>query len=170
MTTSDITLPNQVAQALIERDWTIALAESCTGGLICATLTELSGSSAWFERGYITYSNQAKSECLNVAAETISSFGAVSEPVAKAMALGAQQNAGVNVAISITGVAGPTGGSPEKPVGTVCFAWAIRSKLVDGAAESLNTKTMYFKGDRQVVRQQACDYALSELLLLLKNS
>jgi nicotinamide-nucleotide amidase len=170
MNTSDTTLPNQVAQALIERDWTIALAESCTGGLVCATLTELSGSSAWFERGYITYSNQAKSECLNVAAETIGSFGAVSEPVAKAMALGAQQNAGVNVAISITGVAGPTGGSPEKPVGTVCFAWAIRSKLVDGAAESLNTKTMYFKGDRQVVRQQACDYALSELLLLLKNS
>jgi nicotinamide-nucleotide amidase len=170
MKPSDTTLPNQVAQALIERDWTIALAESCTGGLVCATLTELSGSSTWFERGYVTYSNQAKTECLNVAAETIASFGAVSEPVAKLMALGAQQKAGVNVAISITGIAGPTGGSPEKPVGTVCFAWAIRSTLVDGAAESLNTKTMHFKGDRQAIRQQACDYALSELLLLLKSS
>ena len=163
-------LPNQVAQALIERDWTIALAESCTGGLVCATLTELSGSSAWFERGYITYSNQAKAECLNVPAEMIDSFGAVSEQVAKAMALGAQQNAGVNVAIAITGIAGPTGGSPTKPVGTVCFSWAIRAELFNGVTNSVNTKTIHFEGDRQAIRQQACDFALSELLLLLKNS
>jgi nicotinamide-nucleotide amidase len=156
-----------LAQLLLTRKWKIALAESCTGGLVCATLTELSGSSAWFERGYITYSNQAKTECLGVPAELIESYGAVSEPVAQAMAQGAQTNAGVNIAVSITGIAGPTGGSAEKPVGTVCFGWVIISQ----AGENVTIcQTKYFSGDRQFIRQQACDYALAELLRLLSNN
>ena len=112
-----------LAEILRSRNWKMTVAESCTGGLVCATLTELVGSSEWFERGYITYSNQAKEESLGVPAELIQSFGAVSEEVAKAMAKGAQLNADVNAAISITGIAGPSGGSAGKPVGTVCFGW-----------------------------------------------
>ena len=108
-----------LATILNAKQWRLALAESCTGGLICATLTELAGSSDWFERGYITYSNEAKTECLGVPAELIKDHGAVSEAVASAMAAGAQDQAGVNVSISITGVAGPSGGSVDKPVGTV---------------------------------------------------
>jgi nicotinamide-nucleotide amidase len=151
----------------VNRGWKIALAESCTGGLVCATLTDLAGSSDWFERGYITYSNAAKSECLDVPVEVIESFGAVSEPVAKAMAEGALRNANVNAAISITGIAGPAGGSPEKPVGTVCFGWAIKESLKNNIVNAV-TMTKHFNGDRQAVRQQACDFALSQFLELLK--
>ncbi len=160
-------LAKSIGIALTHRGWKIALAESCTGGLVCATLTDLAGSSDWFERGYITYSNQAKTECLNVPSEVLKSFGAVSEEVAKAMAQGAQHNAKVQVAISITGIAGPSGGSPEKPVGTVCFGWAIKE---DGTNDLVNITTMtkHFKGDRQTVREQARDFALSKFLELLR--
>jgi nicotinamide-nucleotide amidase len=160
-------LARAVALALIGRGWTIALAESCTGGLVCATLTDLAGSSDCLERGYITYSNAAKSECLDVPMETLESFGAVSEPVAKAMAEGALSNANVNAAISITGIAGPTGGSPEKPVGTVCFGWAIKENVEHDVMNTV-TLTKHFNGDRQVVREQARDFALSQFLELLK--
>ena len=160
-------LARAVAQILINRGWKIALAESCTGGLVCATLTDLAGSSDWFERGYITYSNAAKSECLDVPAETIESFGAVSEQVAKAMAEGALRNANVNAAIAITGIAGPTGGSPEKPVGTVCFGWAIKEAVGHDVVNTA-TLTKHFNGDRQIVREQARDFALSQFLELLK--
>ena len=163
--TSTLDISKEVAKRLIARGWTLALAESCTGGLVCAALTDLAGSSDWFERGYITYSNQAKTECLDVAAETIESFGAVSEQVAKAMSEGAQKNAGVNVSVSITGIAGPAGGSIEKPVGTVCFGWTIQK---ENLAAITICKTMQFSGDRQAVREQARDYALSELIKLLK--
>ena len=163
--TSTLDISKEVAKLLIARGWTLALAESCTGGLVCAALTDLAGSSDWFERGYITYSNQAKTECLDVPAETIESFGAVSEQVAKAMSEGAQKNAGVNVAVSITGIAGPAGGSIEKPVGTVCFGWTIQK---ENLAAITICKTMQFSGDRQAVREQARDYALSELIKLLK--
>lgn len=156
-----------VAQTLMNRGWKIALAESCTGGLVCATLTDLAGSSNWLERGYITYSNAAKSECLNVPVETIDSFGAVSEQVAKAMAEGALRNANVNAAISITGIAGPTGGSSEKPVGTVCFGWAVKEIAGDDFVNTV-TLTKHFNGDRQIVREQACNFALSQFLELLK--
>ena len=155
-----------LAQLLLARGWKLALAESCTGGLVCATLTELSGSSEWFERGYITYSNQAKTECLGVPGELIESHGAVSEPVAKAMAQGAQRNAGANIGVSITGIAGPSGGTAEKPVGTVCFGWTIQN----AAGENVTTcQTKLFSGDRQVIRQQATEYALVGLLQLLNN-
>jgi nicotinamide-nucleotide amidase len=127
----------------------------------------LTGSSDWFERGYITYSNEAKTECLDVPAETIQSFGAVSEEVAKAMADGARRKSDVNVAISITGIAGPTGGSPEKPVGTVCFGWSIKQDVGDDVKTTTITKQ--FSGDRQTVREQARDFALSKLLGLLQS-
>ena len=155
-----------LAEILRSRSWKMAAAESCTGGLVCASLTALAGSSDWFERGYITYSNEAKAECLGVPADLIEDHGAVSEQVAHAMAEGAQLQAGTNVAISITGIAGPSGGSAEKPVGTVCFAWAIRN---DASENRVLTKIMHFDGDRQSIRQQACDYVLSELAKLLEN-
>ncbi|MFZ4378553.1 MAG: CinA family protein [Polynucleobacter sp.] len=156
-------IAKELAKLLVAQGWKVALAESCTGGLVCATLTELAGSSDWFERGYITYSNQAKTECLGVPAELIESDGAVSEPVAKAMAEGAQRNAKVKAAVSITGIAGPSGGSIEKPVGTVCFGWTIQSEGV----VTTTCQTKQFKGDRQAVRQQASTFALAELLALL---
>jgi nicotinamide-nucleotide amidase len=154
----------ELASLLNSQGWKVALAESCTGGLVSATLTELAGSSNWFERGYITYSNQAKTECLGVPSELIESHGAVSEPVAKAMAEGAQRQAKVKAAISITGIAGPSGGSIEKPVGTVCFGWAIQGQGI----VTTTCKTQLFTGDRQAVRQQATLFALAELLALLK--
>jgi nicotinamide-nucleotide amidase len=160
-------LAKALAHILIGRGWKIALAESCTGGLVCATLTDLAGSSDWFERGYITYSNAAKSGCLDVPAQTIESFGAVSEQVAQAMADGARRKAGVDVAIAITGIAGPTGGSPEKPVGTVCFGWSIKQNVGDDVKTTTITKQ--FLGDRQAVREQARDFALSTLLDLLQS-
>jgi nicotinamide-nucleotide amidase len=160
-------LARALALILVERSWKIALAESCTGGLVSTTLTDLAGSSDWFERGYITYSNEAKSECLDVPIEIIEAFGAVSEQVAKAMADGARRKADVNVAISITGIAGPTGGSVEKPVGTVCFGWSIKQNVGDDIKTITITKQ--FSGDRQAVRVQACDYALSKLLELLQS-
>jgi nicotinamide-nucleotide amidase len=155
-----------LAPLLLTRGWKLALAESCTGGLVCATLTELSGSSEWFERGYITYSNQAKTECLGVPDALIKTHGAVSEPVAKAMALGAQRNAGVNVGVSITGIAGPAGGTIEKPVGTVCFGWT----MPNAAGEHItNCQTKLFNGDRQSIRQQATEHALAGLIQLLNK-
>jgi len=163
---SSIDHATTLARLLLARGWTLALAESCTGGLVCATLTELSGSSEWFERGYITYSNQAKTECLGVSAELIKSHGAVSEPVARAMAEGAQRNAGANVGVSITGVAGPTGGTAEKPVGTVCFGWTIANAAGENVTAS---QTKLFSGDRQAIRQQATEYVLAGLIQLLNN-
>ena len=159
MNSTDLT--KTLAEILLSRNWTVSLAESCTGGLVSATLTELAGSSEWFERGYITYSNEAKTECLDVPAQLIESHGAVSEPVAKAMADGARINSGSDVAISITGIAGPSGGSIEKPVGTVCFGWATENQTL--------TKTMHLNGDRQAVRQQATEFALTELIALLRS-
>ncbi|MEI6182094.1 MAG: CinA family protein [Polynucleobacter sp.] len=163
---SSIDHAKTLAQLLLARGWTLALAESCTGGLVCATLTELSGSSEWFERGYITYSNQSKTECLGVPTGLIESHGAVSEPVVRAMAQGAQRNAGANVGVSITGVAGPTGGTAEKPVGTVCFGWTIPNTAGENVTAS---QTKLFSGDRQAIRQQATEYVLAGLVQLLNN-
>lgn len=162
-----LNIAKELASVLTPQGWKIALAESCTGGLVCATLTELAGSSDWFERGYITYSNQAKTDSLGVPSDLINSFGAVSEPVAKAMAEGALANAKVKAAIAITGIAGPTGGSAEKPIGTVCFGWSIQN--ASGVIDS-TCVTKIFQGDRQAVRLQATSYALSELLALLKSA
>lgn len=154
-------LINAVATAFSQRGWTLAVAESCTGGLLAASLTDLAGSSQWFERGYVTYSNAAKAACLQVSPMLIEAEGAVSEAVASAMALGAQLSSGVTAAIAITGIAGPSGGSAEKPVGTVCFGWALERA---DASNHITTTTAHFVGDRQSVRQQAVIFALRGLL------
>ncbi|MBF9266417.1 CinA family protein, partial [Acidovorax cattleyae] len=114
-----------LAQALAERGWMMATAESCTGGMIAGACTDLAGSSQWFERGFVTYSNTAKTELLGVPAALIDTHGAVSEPVARAMAEGALRHSRAHAALSVTGVAGPGGGSVAKPVGTVWFGWHV---------------------------------------------
>jgi nicotinamide-nucleotide amidase len=151
----------ELARVLIKNNWHLSTAESCTGGMVAASITELAGSSEWFERGYVTYSNQSKSEDIDVSQNLIEQHGAVSDQVARAMALGAKQNSGSDLTLSITGIAGPTGGSPEKPIGTVCFAWAL-------ANDQIVSETKHFEGNRQQIRQQACDFSLRKLLDLLR--
>ena len=133
----------------------IAGAESCTGGLIAAVLTSVSGSSVWVDRGFVTYSNEAKIEMLNVAAKTLEAFGAVSEETAREMAIGALRNSRATMAYSVTGVAGPTGGTVAKPVGRVCFAFV--------RGDRVSSFTRQFKGDRSAVREQSVNFVLSEL-------
>lgn len=151
----------QVGISLSEKSLLLATAESCTGGLVAAAITDVSGSSGWFERGFVTYSNEAKSTMLGVPAKLIRDHGAVSEEVARAMAEGALLNSRAQVALSITGVAGPTGGTPEKPVGMVCFGWSNRI--------TTNVETQRFRGDRQQIRRQAAEYAIRGLLELVRN-
>lgn len=142
---------------LLERGESVAAAESCTGGWVAQTLTAIAGSSAWFDRGFVTYSNAAKTDMLAVPETTLARHGAVSEATARAMAQGALRHSLADWALAITGIAGPTGGSPEKPVGTVCFAWASR----DGGCEA---QTQYFSGGRAAVREQSVRHALDGLL------
>lgn len=146
----------RLAQALQQRRWMMAAAESCTGGMISARCTDLSGSSQWFERGFVTYSNAAKSEMLGVPAALITQHGAVSEAVARAMALGATQHAHVQASVAVTGVAGPSGGSTEKPVGTVWLAWCVDGRL--------SSEHRLFVGDRAAVREATVRHALEGLL------
>ena len=134
----------------------LATAESCTGGLIAASCTALSGSSDWFERGFVTYSNAAKTAQLGVPADCIAAHGAVSEPVARAMAEGAARQAGVAYSVAVTGVAGPTGGSPDKPVGTVWLGWAVHGQVW--------AERCVFPGDRAAVRAATVLHAIQGLL------
>ncbi|MDO7669919.1 MAG: CinA family protein [Burkholderiaceae bacterium] len=150
-----------IANHLVARGWLLATAESCTGGGIAAACTDVSGSSAWFDRGWVTYSNAAKSAQIGVDAALIDQFGAVSEPVARAMAIGAQRHAHTHIAIATTGIAGPTGGSPEKPVGLVWFAWSVGTEVW--------TERRDFSGDRAAVRTQAVAYAIGQLRQHLDN-
>jgi nicotinamide-nucleotide amidase len=151
----------QLGISLNEKSLLLATAESCTGGLVAAAITDVSGSSGWFERGFVTYSNEAKSTMLGVPAKLIRDHGAVSEEVARAMAEGALLNSRAQVALSITGVAGPTGGTPEKPVGMVCFGWSNRI--------TTKVETQRFRGDRPQIRRQAAEYAIRGLLELVRN-
>jgi nicotinamide-nucleotide amidase len=151
----------QLAAMLQERGWKLATAESCTGGLIAAACTDLAGSSAWFERGFVTYSNEAKTELLGVDAGLIAQHGAVSEVVARAMAFGAVRHSHAQVSIAVTGVAGPTGGTPAKPVGTVWFGFQVHG--------TLHSETRRFDGDRASVRAQTVDHALLRVLALIGN-
>ncbi len=153
---STAALVKQLAGALKHRGQMMAAAESCTGGLIAATCTDLRGSSEWFERGFVTYSNAAKTELLAVSAALIADHGAVSEPVVRAMAMGALRNAHAHWSIAVTGVAGPSGGSAEKPVGTVWFGWATPLGVY--------SEVQRFVGDRGAVRQATVAHALAELL------
>ena len=144
-----------VADTLLRRQWMLATAESCTGGMVAAACTDLAGSSAWLERGFVTYSNAAKTQMLDVDAQLIATHGAVSEPVARAMAHGALQHSAAQVALAITGVAGPGGGSDAKPVGTVWFAFA--------GPWGVHSEVQHFGGDRAAVRQAAALHALVRL-------
>lgn len=150
-------LAERLGNQLLQRGERLATAESCTGGWVAQSVTAIAGSSAWFDRGFVTYSNEAKTDLLGVPAETLGAHGAVSEATARAMALGALKRSRADWALAITGIAGPTGGSPDKPVGMVCFAWAQR----DGACEAL---TCQFAGDRAGIREQAVRLALSGAL------
>ena len=172
------TLVEALAQRLLAQGWMLATAESCTGGLIAAACTELAGSSHWFERGFVSYSNAAKAQMLGVDAALIAAHGAVSEPVARAMAQGAVQHASAQVALAVTGVAGPGGGSADKPVGTVWFAWAVPDAAATGArtdalapqpapALHLHSEVQHFAGDRAAVRQATVRHSLRRLLALL---
>lgn len=151
------TLSESVGAQLLSRGEWLATAESCTGGWVAQSITAIAGSSAWFDRGFVTYSNAAKQEMLGVTEATLERHGAVSEATARAMAQGAIAHSRADWAIAITGIAGPGGGSPEKPVGTVCFAWAQR----DGGCEA---QTCVFAGDRAAVREQSVIQALRGLL------
>jgi nicotinamide-nucleotide amidase len=159
----------QLAAALRHRGWRLATAESCTGGLIAAACTAVAGSSDWFERGFVSYSNAAKSELLGVDAALIAEHGAVSEPVVRAMALGALERSRVEIAVAVTGVAGPGGGTRAKPVGTVWLAVAGRFGAADAlAAPQLRAMHLQLGGDRTAVRRQTVAQALSALLAVLE--
>jgi nicotinamide-nucleotide amidase len=166
-------LVQKLASALLQRGWFLTSAESCTGGLIAASCTHLAGSSDWFERGFVTYSNASKSELLGVDSAAIQQHGAVSEVVARAMALGGLRHSKAQVSVAVTGVAGPGGGSENKPVGSVWFAWAMPSDegpAVGGDAFWVTSELMHFSGDRAAVRNQTVDHALTKILTLLKSN
>ncbi len=154
---SDLTA--RVARLLLEKELRLVTAESCTGGLIAAACTDVAGSSAWFERGFVTYSNDAKTELLGVDTALLQRDGAVSEAVARAMVLGALAHSHAQVAVAVTGVAGPTGGSPSKPVGTVWFGFAVPGQLI--------TENCHFEGDRAAVRAATLQHALARLVEML---
>src|SRR6201991_2091931 len=149
----------RVGNRLREERLMLTTAESCTGGMIAGAITDISGSSTWFERGFVTYSNQAKTEMIGVPSDMIEKHGAVSEQVARAMADGALRNSRAQVSLSITGIAGPGGGTETKPVGMVSFGWSNRLHTV--------VETLVFKGDRERIRVQAAEHALRGMLKLL---
>ena len=155
-------LVEDLATALLARGWMLATAESCTGGLIAGACTDLAGSSNWLERGFVSYSNAAKTELLGVDAALIARHGAVSEPVARAMAQGALQHSKAQCALAVTGIAGPGGGSADKPVGTVWFAWAT--------PQGVRSEMQRFDGDRAQVRSATVQHSLAVLLSLVHAS
>jgi nicotinamide-nucleotide amidase len=151
----------QLADRLRTLGWRLACAESCTGGLLAATCTDLAGSSDWFERGVVSYSNRAKEALLGVPAGLIDAHGAVSDAVVRAMVEGIVSSSGADLAVAITGVAGPAGGTPAKPVGTVWFGFAVRHR--DGTLEVASERER-FDGDRAEVRAASVRHALQGLL------
>lgn len=151
-----------LAELMLRAGLRLAVAESCTGGWLAKIVTDLAGSSAWLDRGFVTYSNAAKQEMLGVRAETLAARGAVSEAVVAEMAMGALSRSQAQVAVAISGVAGPGGGSPEKPVGTVCLAWAWPKGRVE-------TRRFHFDGDRDDVRRCSVQAAIDGLVERLGN-
>jgi nicotinamide-nucleotide amidase len=144
------------------RGWMLVTAESCTGGWVAEAVTMISGSSAWFERGFVTYTDLAKQEMLGVQSATLALHGAVSEPTVREMVVGALARSRADVAVSVSGVAGPTGGTPAKPVGMVCLGWSVRGR------EPISL-TRHFPGDREAVRRSAVIEALEGLLQLART-
>ena len=153
-----VELSQALGSACLQRRLLVTTAESCTGGWAAQVITHTAGSSAWFERGFVTYANEAKVDMLGVRPETLAKFGAVSLETAAEMATGALKNSKAMISLTITGIAGPTGGSPGKPVGTVCFGWCRT-----GAAAEMEVQV--FSGDREAIRRQAVVHALRGLLL-----
>jgi len=147
----------ELGLALKAKGLMLAMAESCTGGMVAQAITSVAGSSEWFDRGFVTYSNAAKIDMLGVSSETLERFGAVSEQTASEMALGALKNSASQIAGSITGIAGPDGGTKAKPVGMVCFAWA-------GQNFPVSTDTQLFHGNREQIRQQAAIFMMARLI------
>ncbi len=162
MDTDLITLADHFGHALKQAGRSVATAESCTGGWLGAVLTSIPGSSQWYDRGFVSYSNVAKREMLGVKTETLTRHGAVSEPTARAMAEGALAHSQADLTVAITGIAGPAGGTLEKPVGTVCLAWAARK-------QQTLSRTERFTGDRETVRRQAILAAIDGLRALLAS-
>lgn len=158
-TSTTTALIERLADPLLRRRWMLTTAESCSGGLIAAACTDLSGSSNWFERGFVTYSNAAKTDMLGVDATLIARQGAVSEEVVRAMAAGALRHSAAQVAVAVTGIAGPTGGSAQKPVGLVWFGFALPGRM--------HAEKMQFEGDRAAVRAATVQHALTRLAELL---
>lgn len=156
-------LAEKLGAALKARGLMLTTAESCTGGWIAQAVTAVAGSSEWFERGFVTYTNIAKQEMLGVSEATLVAHGAVSEPVVREMVAGALAHSHAHIALSVSGVAGPSGGTPAKPVGTVCFGWGMKNGTV-GAA------TVQLPGDREAVRRHAVAYALGRALEILREA
>jgi nicotinamide-nucleotide amidase len=150
-------ITSQVADCLQHRNWRLSVAESCTGGWLAKCCTDVAGSSLWFERGFISYSNQAKQDLLNVSAPSLNQFGAVSEQVVIEMAEGALAKSRTDISVAITGIAGPDGGSIDKPVGTVWLAWYTKYS-------GIQTQLYHFKGDRESIRRQAVKHGLQGII------
>jgi nicotinamide-nucleotide amidase len=159
-----------LASALTGTGQKLSVAESCTGGGIAQALTSIPGSSVWFEYGFVTYGNNAKADLLGVPEGQLVAFGAVSKEVAEAMALGALHRSGANIAVAVTGIAGPDGGTTEKPVGTVWFAWATREQGGNSRDGHVVASRKIFIGERYAVREQAVLFALEGALKLLPSS
>ena len=155
-------LAARAGAALQKKGWMLSTAESLTGGSISQAITDIAGSSGWFDRGYVTYSNSAKTECLHVSTDLLAKHGAVSVEVAAAMAAGALANSHAQISLSTTGIAGPAGAVPGKPVGTVCFGWAVGNHV--------ETERIIFSGDRHAVREQTAIHALQGLLKFLEKN
>jgi len=155
------TLVSQVGKALIENDAMVVTAESCTGGMIAEALTSIGGSTAWFDRSYITYSYESKREMLGVKEITIQKKGAVSQECVEEMALGALQQSHAKVSVACSGIAGPTGGTTDKPVGTVWLSWAVQGQ------EEVISQQFHFEGDRQAVREKTTEAALMGVMKLI---
>ena len=157
----------QLAELLLRNNKQLTVAESCTGGWLAKVLTDLSGSSEWFERGFVTYSNQAKHEMLGVAESTLNTFGAVSHETVDEMAIGALKNSHADFSLSISGIAGPGGATKDKPVGLVWFSWAVKE---NDSLSILASEKHVFDGDRESVRQQAVEHALTGLIKYIEKS
>jgi len=150
----------QVGEQFLQQHKLLAVAESCTGGWVAKCLTDIAGSSQWFDRGFVSYSNAAKQAMLGVSGDTLETAGAVSEQTVREMAAGVLENSLATVALAISGIAGPGGAMPGKPVGTVCFAWTV-------AGDEVQAETRHFEGDRESVRRQSVGFALQGLLNVL---
>lgn len=154
-------LAERTGKALKARGLMLASAESCTGGWIAQVMTAVPGSSDWFERGFVVYTYISKREMLGVKPETLEQYGAVSEQTVREMTAGALERSHAQVAVSVSGTAGPSGGTPQKPVGTVCFGWGLKNAVTQSAVR-------HFDGDRESVRRQAVAYALERVLALVE--